>query len=99
MAANPDYPLAQTGPAAALKGNRKRGVALAKINITLGAHRKPTVTTVQSQGTFAERRRQEAQDVIDAFRNDGLAAAQSYFELRHACDWDGLDETEDVSTP
>jgi len=102
LAANPDYPLAQTGLAAALKGNRKRGVALAKINISLGAHRKPTVTTVQIQGTFAERQRQEAQDVIDTFRNaaeqapnDGLTAAQLYFELRHACNWDGLDETEE----
>ena len=102
LAANPDYPLAQTGLAAALQENRKRGVTLAKINISLGANRKPTVTTIQSGGTFAERRRQEAQDVIDAFRsaaeqapNDGLAAAQLYFERRHACDWDGLDETEE----
>ena len=102
MAANPDHPLAQTGLAAALQENRKRGVALAKINISLGAHRKPTVTTVQSQETFAERQRQEAQDVIDTFQNaaeqapnDGLTAVQLYFELRHACNWDGLDETEE----
>ena len=82
-----------------MQENRKRGVTLAKINISFGAILKLTATTVQSQGTFAERRCQEAQDVIDAFRNDGLAAAQLYFELRHAYDWDGLDETEDVSTP
>ena len=100
LAANPDYPLAQTGLAAALPENRKRGVTLAKINISLNANRKPTVTTTQSGGTFAERRQQEAQDVIDALRsaaeqapNVGLAAAQLYFELRHACDWDGLDST------
>ena len=52
-----------------------------------GAGRKPQVTTVSTQGTIAERRRQEAQDVIDAFQaaadrapNDGLAASQLYFE-------------------
>lgn len=101
LAANPDYSRAQTGLAAALQESRKRGVTLAKINISLGANRKPTVTTIQSEGTYAERRRQEAQDVIDAFQSaaeqatdDGLAVAQLYFERRHACDWFGLDETE-----
>ena len=63
--------------------------------------RKPQVTTVSTQGTIAERRRQEAQDVIDAFQtaadrspNDGLAASQPYFEKRRACDWAGLCEIE-----
>ncbi|MGB0552134.1 MAG: hypothetical protein ACPGQV_06110 [Alphaproteobacteria bacterium] len=27
--------------------------------------------------------------------NDDLAAAQLYFERRHACYWDGFDETEE----
>ena len=50
LAANPDYPLAQTGLAtASQEKNCKRSVTLAKINIPLGANRKPTVTTVQSQ--------------------------------------------------
>lgn len=55
LAANPDYPLTQTGLVAALQENRKRGVTLAKIHISPSANRKPTVTTTQSGGTFAER--------------------------------------------
>jgi len=101
LAVDENYALAQTGLAATLQESRKRGVTLAKINISMGGGRKPQVTTVSTQGTIAERRRQEAQDVIDAFQaaadrapNDGLAASQLYFEKRHACDWEGLDELE-----
>tara|TARA_Y100001934_G_scaffold281906_1_gene393347 strand:- start:1787 stop:3718 length:1932 start_codon:yes stop_codon:yes gene_type:complete len=101
LAVDEKYALAQTGLAATLQESRKRGVTLAKINISMGSGRKPQVTTVSTQGSIAERRRQEAQDVIDAFQdaadrppNDGLAASQLYFEKRHACDWAGLREIE-----
>ena len=101
LAVDENYALAQTGLAATLQKSRKRDVILAKINISMGSGRKPQVTTVSTQGTIAERRRQEAQDVIDAFQaaadrapNDGLAASQLYFEKRHACDWAGLREIE-----
>ena len=101
LAVDDNYTLAQTGFAATLQESRKRDVILAKINISMGSGRKPQVTTVSIQGTIAERRRQEAQDVIDAFQaaadrapNDGLAASQLYFEKRHACDWAGLCEIE-----
>jgi hypothetical protein len=53
LSENPDYPLAQTGLSTALPENQNRGVTLAKINIFLGTNLKPTVTTIQSQGTFA----------------------------------------------
>ena len=92
---------AQTGLAATLQESRKRDVILAKINISMGSGRKPQVTTVSTQGTIAELRRQEAQDVIDAFQtasyqapNDRLAASQLYFEKRHPCDWASLCEIE-----
>ena len=101
-----DENLAQTGLAATLQKSRKRDVILAKINISMGSGRKPQVTTVSTQGTIAERRRQEAQDVIDAFQaasdqapNDGLAASQLYFEKRHACDWAGLARSKCVRMP
>ena len=67
LAVDDNYTLAQTGFAATLQESRKRDVILAKINISMGSGRKPQVTTVSIQGTIAERRRQEAQDVIDAF--------------------------------
>lgn len=101
LEANPDYALAQTGLAATLQESRKRGVTLAKINISVGGGKKPTVTTLSTSGTISERRRQEAQDVIDAFKNaadnsphDGLAASQLFFELRHACAWKDLSSAE-----
>jgi protein O-GlcNAc transferase len=95
--ADPNYALAKTGLAATLQESRKRGVTLAKINISIGAGRKPRVTTLATKGSIAERRREEARNVIAAFRDaaelapeDGLAASQLYFELRHACDWTDL---------
>lgn len=101
LKADPNYKLARTGLAATLQESRKRGVTIAKINITLSAGGKPQIKTVQATGSYEERRRAEAQDVIDAFRSasenapeDGLAAAQLYFELRHACDWQEMPEAE-----
>ena len=55
--ADPNYALAKTGLAATLQESRKRGVTLAKINISIGAGRKPRVTTLATKGSIAERRR------------------------------------------
>lgn len=101
LSAHPDYARAQTGLAAALQESRKQGVTVAKINISMGGGGKPAVKTVRAEGTIAERRRREAQDVIEAYRqaaeqasDSSLAAAQLFFELRHACEWETLAEAE-----